>query len=775
MKDETGALSNTPRLETETSMDGSQANIPLYTIAKIAVSAATYAIDRPYDYKVPADSLGRVAAGMRVLVPFGIGNRKVEGVILSLAPESGQKELKSIERLIDDAPILNDDNLGLAIWMSDRFFCTVFDALRSMLPAGMWYKDGARHQGGKTVSTAALNIDNEEAAALINQKRSSAPRQAAIIELLTKTGSMSVKEICSMTGASGSTVKILEKHGVLALDKREFMRRPVVRIIQDIGPIALNERQRAVYDKIFPLLSSGKPEAALLYGVTGSGKTLVYIKLIEDVVARGRSAIVLVPEISLTPQVMSIFASRFGDAAAVLHSALGAGERYDEWRRINSGSVRVVVGTRSAVFAPVENLGLIVIDEEQEHTYKSENSPRYHAREVAKYRVAHSGALLILSSATPSIESMYNAQCGKYKLFRIENRFNEMELPSVYIADMKQELKAGNSGCISSVLRRELEINILSGRQSILFINRRGANPIVTCGECGFIFQCGQCSVSLTYHLTGRRLLCHYCGSSRNLPAACTDCGGKLRFVGAGTQRVEAELKDIFPGVSLIRMDADAVTRINSHADMLSRFRDEKTSILLGTQMITKGLDFENVTLVGVLSADMSLYICDYRAHEKTFSLITQVIGRSGRGAIPGRAVIQTFTPAHEVIKLSSKQDYDGFYKREIQLRRVVGSPPIRDLLTLTATGANEASVVSACQKLRAALDEYFRRSNGVILLGPAPAPISKVKNKYRYRLLLSCENTKRVRETVAHTIREFSRGKQGREVMVYADADAYD
>jgi len=745
------------------------------TIAKIAVSAATYHIDKPYDYIIPQALLERAVPGMRALVPFGAGNRKSEGVILSLAKESGRKDLKAIDALLDAKPVLSEEGLRLALWMSDRFFCTVFDALRVMLPTGMWFKDGVQRQGDKTQRTAVLNIHGEEAVLLAKQKLMRAPKQAAVLELLAKAGSMPVKEIYLSSGAGGSTVKSLEKLGILSLEEREVFRRPDVAALEKPGPITLSGKQSEVFDQLLPLLQSGKPEAALLYGVTGSGKTLVYIKLIEEAITLGKTSIILVPEIALTPQLVSIFASYFGDSVAVLHSALGTGERYDEWKRIRSGAVRVVIGTRSAVFAPLVNIGLIVLDEEQEQTYKSENNPRYHARDIAKYRVARAGALLLLSSATPSVESMYSAKAGNYKLFRIDNRYNEKDLPPVIMADMKEELKNGNGGSISSVLLRELEYNISNDRQSILFINRRGTNPLVACGECGYTYKCRYCSVSMTYHSANKRLLCHYCGFALPLSDACPDCGGKLKFVGAGTQKVESELLELFPGIDIIRMDADTVSRVNSHNKLLTRFREKRIPILLGTQMVTKGLDFENVTLVGVLSADLSLYVADYRAHEKTFSLITQVVGRSGRGEKPGRAVIQTFTPGHEVIMLASKQDYDGFYEREIAFRRTLGAPPVRDLMMLMATGIDEAAVLDACKIIRGALEDYFRLEKGIKILGPAPAPVMKLSNRYRYRLLVSCESSKRVRDTIAHTIREFSRSKQSRGVTVFADADAYD
>lgn len=743
-------------------------------IARIAVASAVYAIDRPYDYNIPDALKERAAVGMRVLVPFGRGNKKSEGVILSLTSTSGKK-LKSIESVLDDSPVLSEENLRLALWMSDRFFCTVFDALRAMLPAGMWFKDGVMRQQDKTVRAASLSISTSQAEALAERKRARAPKQADIIELLTGTGTMPVREICSITGAASSVVNALAAQGVVSIEEVEVYRRPEIRVLKAPGPIKLSGNQQAVYDGIEPLLTSGKPEAALLYGVTGSGKTLVYLSLIKEAVKLGKTAIVLVPEIALTPQTVSIFASHFGDLVAVLHSALGTGERFDEWKRIRSGGVSVVVGTRSAVFAPLSNLGLIVIDEEQEHTYKSESSPRYHAREVAKYKVAHSGGLLLLASATPSIESMYNAKQGKYSFFRMDNRYNDKDLPDVLIADMRKELQNGNGGSISEMLREELGKNIAGGHQSILFINRRGTNPLVACGECGFTFRCGKCSVNMTYHASNKRLLCHYCGFSISIPADCPDCGGILKYVGAGTQKVESELGELFPGVSIIRMDADTVSRMNSHDKLLAHFREGKAQILLGTQMVTKGLDFENVTLVGVLSADASLYMSDYRAHEKTFSIITQVVGRSGRGEKPGRAIIQTFTPGHDVIKMASRQDYENFYEREIVFRNALGSPPVRDLLTLTASGTDEQAVMRTCLRIHGALSAYFSEEPSIKLLGPAPALVPKVNNKYRYRLLVSCENIKQVRNTIAHTIREISKDNKYRGVLVFADADAYD
>ena len=743
--------------------------------AKVAVASVPYAVDRPYDYLVPESLVQDVAPGKRVMLPFGRGNRRNEGLVLAVSEQSGDKQLKCIESVLDQEPVLDEGQLKLALWMRERFFCTVYDAARAMLPAGMWFKDGERRIGDKTVSTVSLDIPPEEAVSIAEQKKLKAPQQSALLMLLSQIGSASVKELLYFTGASRTSLTSLERAGFVRREELEVFRRPRVTDVGEAEPIILNAEQQSAYDKLKELLCSDKAEAALLYGVTGSGKTPVYIRLINDAIDRGRTSIVLVPEIALTPQLMRTFASYFGDRVAMLHSALSMGERYDEWKRIRSGSVRVVIGTRSAIFAPVKDLGLIILDEEQEGTYKSENAPRYHARDVAKYRCAHSGALLVLGSATPDIESMYSAKCGKYRLFRLEHRYNEAPLPPVIIVDMKKELLSGRSGMISAPLEEELRKNIAVGEQSILFLNRRGASTLVTCGECGFTHTCPRCSVSLTYHSANRRLMCHYCGYSEQYSERCPECGGQLKHIGAGTQKIEQELRELFPDVEIVRMDTDTVTPLRSHDALLSEFSKKNIPILLGTQMVTKGLDFENVTLVGVLSADQMLYVNDYRAHERTFSLITQVVGRSGRGHKQGRAVIQTFTPENEVIRLASRQDYDGFYEREIQLRSLSGSPPVNDLFTITASGVDENRVLEGCVKLRAALSGYLRDMENIRLLGPAPASVTKINNRFRYRISLSCTASKRIRDTISHVIREFSKDPKFRGVSVYADVDPYD
>ena len=819
-------------------------------LAKIALSAATFAIDRPYSYRVPAQLENLLEPGMRVLVPFGKGNRSSEGLVLSLEQAEETHRLKEIQTLLDRRPVLTPEGIQLALWMRERFFCTVYAAALTMLPTGLWYvlKEGyalapgvdretweaktAGHPrarqvmtllhgaGGradlaqiraipdgkdprgvlrelekaglvvretqarrkvkdKTEQIASLAVDPAEALARMEPRRKTAPMGYEVTSLLCNLGSASVKELCYFTGASHQTVKSLEKRGILRLQEREVFRHqlPDIRQTQPLSP--LNEAQQAAYEGLRALMNGGKPEAALLYGVTGSGKTQVYLHLIEQTLAAGRGAIVMVPEIALTPSLLQLFLTHFGRQVAVLHSCLSTGERYDEWKRVRSGQARVVIGTRSAVFAPLRNLGLLILDEEQESTYKSENAPKYHARDVAKYRCAQNDALLVLGSATPSVESMYHAKRGDYHLFTLRRRYNEQALPEVLIADMKQELRAGNGTSLSGPLRAGLAAAMEAGEQSILFLNRRGASRMVTCGECGEVPTCPRCSVHLTYHSANGRLMCHYCGHSEPLPDACPSCGGALNFLGYGTQKVEEELHAAFPGREILRMDTDTVSATHSHEKLLSRFEKERIPVLVGTQMVAKGLDFENVTLVGVISADLSLYVDDYRAGERTFSLLTQVVGRAGRGAKQGRAVIQTFTPENDVIRCAARQDYDSFYEQEIELRRMRLCPPFRELFVLTASGPLESAVLRTCMRLRRSLEGWLAqppfRDWELTVLGPAPASVAKINDRYRYRLTLAAQNTKEIRAMVAHLVRCAQTDKENKGVSVSADVNPLD
>ena len=557
----------------------------------------------------------------------------------------------------------------------------------------------------------------------------------------------------------------------------EAYRVPPVVPAEDGPPIRLNQEQQAAFEGLLALAKEEQANCSLLFGVTGSGKTQIYIRLLQEIVAAGKTGMILVPEIALTPQMMAKFSAYFGSKVAMLHSSLRMSERYDQWKRIRRGEVQVVLGTRSAVFAPLKNLGMIILDEEQENSYQSENIPRYHARDVAKYRCSESGASLVLGSATPTVESSYYARTGRYHQFFLRYRYNARPLPQVILADLRRELRMGNGGTISSMLREELQKNIEQGEQSILFLNRRGNSRMLLCGECGAVPECPRCSVPLTYHSANGRLMCHYCGHSERAPERCSECGGLMKHVGVGTQRVEEELKELFPETEVLRMDAD--TAAGGHEKILSRFEKEKIPILLGTQRVAKGLDFENVTLVGVLAADLSLYVDNFRAAERTFSLLTQVVGRSGRGSKAGRAVIQTFTPDNDVIVSAAKQDYEAFYTSEIRMRRIRREPPFADVFTLTVSGMEEGAVFRAAARLRDGLREGLSASpqtaGNVEVIGPAPAPVLKVNNRYRYRIFWIGRNDHRTREILVYYFKAFHAQKENRNLHLFIDCNALD
>lgn len=812
-------------------------------VARVAVSAATYAIDKPYDYRVPQALLGKAQVGMRVTVPFGRGNRTSEGLILALVEDSPRPELKALSSLLDQEPVLRGEEIKLALWLRERYFCTLYDGVKALLPAGLWYRiqevytlavdretalaaavgdkeknvlellagrggsceletmkalcgdsvtaqlrclverglvtedtTSRRKISDKLVRRVTLAVAPEEAMAAVEPRRRSAPLRYEVVKLLCTVGSGLSSDICYFTGASMQTLKGLEKSGLVTFSREEALRVPRTDSA-DGAPIVLNQEQQAAYDGILAMSETGKPGCALLYGVTGSGKTAVYIRLLQEVVRRGRQGMILVPEIALTPQIMAKFSAYFGDKVVMLHSNLPMSERYDQWKRIRRGEVEVVLGTRSAIFAPLKNPGLIIMDEEQEGSYQSENSPCYHARDIAKYLCARENAALVLGSATPTVETAFAAERGIYQKALLRRRYNEGALPEVRIADMRQEIRAGNPGMISEPLRLELEKNLAAGEQSILFLNRRGNSRYLLCGECGYVPQCPRCSVAMTYHSANGRLMCHYCGHSQPETETCPECGGRMKHIGAGTQKVEEELRELFPEAGILRMDAD--TTAGGHEAILRTFEQERVPILLGTQMVAKGLDFENVTLVGVLSADISLYVDNYRAAERTFSLLTQVVGRAGRGNKAGRAVIQTYTPENDVIQCAARQDYDAFYTGEIRMRRLRRYPPFAALFTVTVSGTEESRVLRAAAGIRDTLRQLCQRpelSGGEPeVLGPAPAPVVKVNNRFRYRCTLVGRNDKATREMLAWLQKAFAKDGANRGLHVFVDYNAAD
>lgn len=804
-------------------------------LAKVAVEAAVYTIDKPYTYRIPSE--WHACPGVRVSVPFGRSNRLSEGVVLSL--EEGEEEgLKSVTAVLDDAPLLDHEMLKLAAFLRERYFCTFYDAIKVILPAGVWMKSERRYRispdapterhlevpleellqlirdlGGnveesqllrqigtkrrtdlqllvkrgylktsrellkqaadKLESVYHLGITPEEALALAEKRARRAPVQAAVLKLLSHVESATKKELAAMAGASPETLRRLQSEGLVERSQREVLRDGTFLGREEPLPV-LNREQQAALDGLLRQAKNEKPGVALLYGVTGSGKTSVYLKLIEACLQQGRGAMLMVPEIALTPQLVTQLRSHFGRKVAVLHSRLHLGERYDAWKRIRRGNATVVVGTRSAVFAPLSSLGLIILDEEQEHSYKSENTPRYHAREVAIYRGIQQRALVVLGSATPSIESMYRARSGQYTLYTLRTRYNGKALPVAEIIDMRADLRAGNASPLSRRLREALLSN--EGHQAILFLNRRGSSRMLVCVDCGHVPQCPNCSVNLTYHHDNGRLMCHYCGYARPVFERCPQCGGHLKMVGFGTQRVEAELKALLPGKEILRMDADSVTASNPHEAILHRFEQENIPVLIGTQMVTKGLNFERVNLVGVLDADAALYLDNFRAAETAFSIITQVAGRSGRGAENGLALIQTMTPENPVIAMAARQDYDGFYALELPLRQLRGCPPFADLMTVTFVGRNENRTAAGALRFREMLQGALQSGNfSMRVLGPAPAPVAKVSGHYRYRLTLSLQNSREVRQLLAYLLRMFAKEKACRGVSAYIDHNAYE
>ena len=814
-------------------------------MVKVAVSAAPYSIDKPYSYLVPESLAAAAVPGVRVMVPFGRGNKESEGLILARVQEPKLPGSKALRQILDSEPVLDKAGIDLALWMRGRYFCTVFEAVKTILPAGLWYglreiwslamePEAARSaavgipgawqvldllekQGGKAdirvlrdalgdgaekplkamkkaeilaCETGAkrkiadkshrmveLAVNTEDAYALTEPKRRSAPARYEVVNFLATAGRTPAAEVSYYTGASSRTLKTMEKAGLIAFSEEEELRVPSLDDVEPGPEIVLNEEQQRAFEEILGRVQAAKPSVTLLHGVTGSGKTQVYLRLVQETLALGKTAMVLVPEIVLTPQMMRKFSSYFGSRVAMLHSSLKMTERYDQWKRIRRGEVDVVLGTRSALFAPLKNLGLIIMDEEQEGSYQSENVPRYDAREVAKYLCVREKAALVFGSATPTVETAWAVEQGSYQKALLRRRYNENALPEVLIADLRQEILNGNPGLISTPLRQELKKNLAAGEQSILFLNRRGSSRMLLCGECGYVPQCPRCSTAMTYHSANGRLMCHYCGHSEPAADTCPECGGWMKHVGVGTQKVEEELRELFPEAGILRMDAD--TTAGGHEEILQTFERVRVPILLGTQMVAKGLDFENVTLVGVLSADISLYVDNYRAAERTFSLLTQVVGRAGRGGKTGRAVIQTYTPGNDVIRCAARQDYDAFYESEIRMRRLRRYPPFADLFTVTVSGTEEGRVLRAAVSVRETLRQLCRRPELAAgepeVLGPAPAPVVKVNNRFRYRCTLVGKNDKATREMLAWLQKDFAKDSANRGMNLFVDHNAAD
>ncbi len=805
-------------------------------LVAVAVDQAAFSYDKPYTYRWPAD-LPTPSVGLRVTVPFGNGNRRRQGIVMQVLEGAVGAGYKPVASVVDAEPLLSEEMVALARFMQERTLCPLFDAVRAMLPTGLYMQmktvlrragdippevlqtltpneqmvlacvtkcpdgiepsvlckrlglpsdttalthlqelgvltgslDAFRRAGDMAVQTVRLIPPAEDTPML-----KLTDKQQSVLRLLEDVGAASVKEVCYFTGVTPAVVKAVAAKGLAEIYDAEVLRTPYDEVEESpvITSATLSDEQQRAYDTLQALYTADSPAAALLYGVTGSGKTAVYMNLIDRVLQDGKQVIVLVPEISLTPQMMALFLKKYGRRVAVLHSGLSIGERMDEWKRIKRGDARIVVGTRSAVFAPCDDLGLIVMDEEQEHTYKSESSPRYHARDVARFRCAKHNALLVLASATPSVETYHAAVSGRYTLVELTARFGDTALPEVEVVDLRADPLA--NGAIGSTLVTRMRECLDDGRQVILLLNRRGFHTHLSCRSCGQPLTCPSCSISMTYHRANGRLMCHYCGHSCPPPSVCPQCGSdKLQYAGVGTQLVEQELEELFPDTPILRMDTDTTASRRSYEQKFKAFAAGEYRIMIGTQMVAKGLDFPQVGLVGVLSADQSLYSDDYRSYETTFSLLTQVIGRAGRRERQGQAVIQTYTPDNPIIELASDQDYRGFYDMEIASRKMMRYPPYADLFMFGFSALQEASVQQAARwmltRLRAAATGDYA-DLPLIALDPTPAGVLRVAGRYRYKLVIKAQNTARMRDLVRELLHAFDKEPQLRGVRVFVD-----
>lgn len=714
--------------------------------AGVIINRLALNIDKIFDYRIPDDLVEKITVGSHVFVPFGRGKKLIDGYVLSVKNETDfDGEVKEIASLATPEPLFDEEMLHLADHIKETCFCSYISAIKTVLPPG----SGTKHKvNDKFIRGSKLALPYDEAFEVLETLRTKAPKQAQVLELLIQNDFVADADITFLTGASYAAIKALKDKEFIKEEVIEALRMPLnYNEIEPTKSPELNREQQGAVDKITASIKNKKTETFLLHGITGSGKTEVFLNCIENALALGKTAIVLVPEIALTPQMVTRFVSRFGKKIAVLHSALSLGERADEYKRIKRGEATVVVGARSAIFAPIKNIGIIVIDEEHETSYKAENAPTYHAREVAEFRAQSCGAVRILASATPSMESYYKATQGEYTLLSLKHRATGATLPEMIVSDMREELRHGNRSCIGSTLMNEMQENLNRGEQTILFLNRRGFSTFVSCRSCGYVAKCKNCDVTLTYHKHRGTLTCHYCGYTIKKPVKCPECDSSyIKEFGTGTQKVEEEIKTLFPNISVIRMDVDTTGTKSSHQTLLSKFSEEKTDVLLGTQMVSKGLDFPNVTLVGVLAADQSLGIDDFRANERTFNLITQVCGRAGRGEKQGRAVIQTYMPENQTLEFSKSQDYISFYNEEIQIRKHLNFPPFCDIVSILLTGENELNLTAYAENLARDIRKVLTREIGdsFEILGPGSASIPKINSKFRQRIWIKCKLDKK-------------------------------
>ncbi|OIJ13219.1 primosomal protein N' [Anaerobacillus alkalilacustris] len=800
-------------------------------IVQVVVDVPTGGTDRLFDYKVPVHLLPMIEIGMRVIVPFG--PRKVQGFVISTSEETELENVKEVEEILDVTPVLTNELLQLGEWLTNSAICFKITAYQAMLPAALrakykkeiklvdqnrileipeelrvWFehrdvvdweefklnhinlmplikraismgvleavyvvKDKVTHKKVKVVEP----LCREDLSIQLMQLGNRAAKQKEVIEYFIKfPTAVPITELIEQAETTRGTIKALIEKNVLVEKEIEVSRDPYAnRSFKRTNPLPLTRNQKKVIEPIYHMIENKKHETFLIHGVTGSGKTEIYLQSISKVIGQEKEAIVLVPEISLTPQMVQRFKERFGSLVAVLHSGLSVGEKYDEWRKIHNGSVKVVVGARSAVFAPFKNIGIIIIDEEHEATYKQEENPRYHARDVAIQRASYYKCPLILGSATPSLETYARAKKGVYKLLSMLERVNDVTLPTVEIVDMREELKSGNRSMFSKQLFDKLTDRLSRGEQSVLFLNRRGYSTFVMCRDCGYVAECPHCDISLTYHQTSRLLKCHYCGHQENMPKTCSSCNSEhIRFFGSGTQKVEEEITKVLPGARVIRMDVDTTRKKGAHEKLLTAFDQGKADILLGTQMIAKGLDFPNITLVGVLAADSMLHLPDFRASERTFQLLTQVSGRAGRHKLPGEVVIQTYTPEHYSIDLVRQHDYLAFFEREMSVRKLQNYPPYYFITIVQVSHPEIMKVIEVTEKI----GSFLRRSlsDKAIVLGPVASPIARIKDRYRYQCMIKYKNEPTLLAVLKEINENYKREIQQGVLQVSIDMNPY-
>lgn len=746
-------------------------------VAEIIINSNVKNLNKVFDYIIPAEYQEKAAIGSRVLVPFGNKKELEEGFIVAIKETSEYiNKLKEIAK-VEDKLYLSEEKITLAKWMAKRYFCNISDCIKLMLPPGTTTKIMSNRVNDKMQNFVYLAKDAEEVEEDIEAKKIKSDKQIRALKFLIDNANNGISsvDLQMFADVTLSVLKTLKKNGYIEIIEKEVERNPFIhKVVEKSQNLVLTEEQQEAFEKVNACIQFNEYDEFLLFGVTGSGKTEIYIRLIEEALKLGKSSIMLVPEISLTPQTVDRFLSRFGEERiAVLHSKLSTGERYDQWKKIEREDAKIVIGARSAIFAPVQNLGLIIIDEEHDDSYKSEMSPRYNAKEVATYLAKENNVPLVYGSATPDMNTYHRALNEEIRLLELTKRANKSELPEVEIVDLRQELARGNKTMISGKLYEAIENNLKEKKQTILFLNRRGFSTFIMCRDCGYTAKCKNCNITLTYHLKENKLKCHYCGYETKALTTCPECESKnIRYFGTGTQKLEEQIKQLFPQASTIRMDVDTVTKKNSHEDILNQFKNEGIDILIGTQMIVKGHHFPNVTLVGVIAADSSLNIDDYRAHERTFQILTQVAGRAGRGEEKGKVIIQTYNPDAFCIQYAQKQDYKIFFDTEIHLRKQLRYPPFCDIILIGVSSKSDKEIENISSKIYEDLKLKIQKQNLQILLyKPVPAPIDKIKNKFRWRIIVKCkidENIiKQMNETIEKVNNQNKNSKNDTRIIV--------